>query len=92
MLHEILTSETPFPNKVTDSIPTLSEIELDPLALSMGMNLLCQYCNSTRDFPTATLKSSHVSEGGVIFVKRLMAVNPLAYLLRALWGPGAYGC
>lgn len=42
----------------------------------MGMNLLCQYCNGTRDFPTATLKGSHVSERGVIFVKSLMAANP----------------
>lgn len=76
MVHEILTSQTPFLE--TDSgfsefdsgFPTLAA------APEVDMARLYEYCHGKSPFPTEVLQNSQVAEEGIEFVKSLLVAVP----------------
>lgn len=72
LVHEILASQTPF----LETDPEILESGLSISDLEIDMDFLYQYCRGQKGFPTDALQSSQVSEGGINFVKSLLAANP----------------
>lgn len=72
LVHEILASQTPF----LETDPEILESGLSISDLEIDMDFLYQYCRGQKDFPTDALQSSQVSEGGINFVKSLLAADP----------------
>lgn len=74
LVHELLTSQTPFCETDTEDYCDESGFTITDPQTDMG--LLCRFCLGDAVFPTEVLQSAQVTEEGIDFVKELLAADP----------------
>lgn len=73
VLHEMLTSKTPFLQLECDGITDMTGVDFAP---ETDMDYLHDYCVGESTFPIEILNASGVKRNGIALVKRLLTPNP----------------
>lgn len=75
LLHEMLTSKTPFLQLENDGDIDMSGVDFEP---ETDTELLYDYCQGDSIFPIDILQASRVSPNGIGLIKQLLQPNPAA--------------
>lgn len=77
LLHEILTSQTPFLGLQSDTGTIYSGVAVNSAPqIEIDMALFSQFCSGNVDLPTEVLQKSGVSASRIGFVERLLVADP----------------
>lgn len=89
LVHEIMTTETPFLESDDSSLDSLPDSPFAGLSRDTDVDLLYQYCRGDLDFPTEILENSKISKEGIDFVRRLLVPDPVSRMsaIEALKSP-----